>query len=278
MESLQASSAFAALGQATRLDIVGALAAAGAEGLTAGEIAHRLAIPPSTLSFHLRALDQVGLIDVRRQGRSLIHVARAGALRELAAYLTRDVGRGDAQAGADGSRATPFNVLFLCTRNSARSIIAEALLARIGDGRFVAHSAGTEPAPEGPMPEILAQLRALGHDVSRLRSKHWTEFSGPDAPRMDFVVTLCDVVSGQSCPDFAGLRATAAWPLPDPAKFSGSAAERATLLNELHAGLRRRLEIFVSLPLATLDAMSLARRLDELADPHAVARHMEKGR
>lgn len=278
MKSSAASAAFAALGQATRLDIVGVLGTAGAEGLTAGEIAKRLAIPPSTLSFHLRELDKVGLIDVRREGRSLVHVARASTMRELAAYLTRDVGHGDAQVGADGSRAAPFNVLFLCTRNSARSIIAEALLARVGAGRFIAHSAGTEPAPEGPMPEILAQLRALGHDVSRLRSKHWSEFSGPDAPRMDFVIALCDVVTGQSCPDFVGLRATAAWPLPDPAKFSGSAAERATLLNELHAGLGRRLGIFVSLPLATLDAMSLARRLDELADPHAVARHMGEAR
>ncbi len=122
------------------------------------------------------------------------------------------------------------------------------------------------------MPEVLAQLKALGHDVSALRSKSWDEFTGPGAPRMDFVIALCDIVAGQVCPDFGATTVTAAWPLPDPAKFTGSAAERATLLNELHAGLRRRLEAFAALPLAALDRIALKARIDELADPHVRTR------
>ena len=125
--------------------------------------------------------------------------------------------------------------------------------------------------PAGPLPEVLAQLKGLGHDVSGLRSKSWDEFTGPDAPRMDFVIALCDTLNLQACPDFEGTHVTAAWPLPDPAKFSGSATERATLLNELYAALYRRLAIFTSLPFGTLDRMALKARLDELAQPLAAA-------
>ena len=163
-----------------------------------------------------------------------------------------------------------FNVLFLCTHNSARSILAEALLNKIGQGRFQAFSAGSAPSPNGPLPEVITQLRTLGHDVSALRSKSWTEFTGPDAPRMDFVITLCDILAGQSCPDFGDTIVTAAWPLPDPMKFTGNTAERATLLNGLYGGLRRRLEAFTALPIAALDRMALKARMDELAHPQSM--------
>jgi len=111
----------------------------------------------------------------------------------------------------------------------------------------------------------MEKLRALGHDTAELRSKSWHEFTGPDAPRMDFVITLCDSPRGQECPDFGKLAVTTAWPLPDPAKFTGSAIERAALLNELYAGLRRRIDIFAALPFASLDRMALKARLNELA-------------
>lgn len=165
-----------------------------------------------------------------------------------------------------------FTVLFLCTRNSARSIMGEAILNRVGGGRFRALSAGSAPSPEGPMPEVLAKLKALGHDVSALRSKSWDEFVGAGVPRVDFVIALCDTLAGQACPDFGETLVTAAWPLPDPAKFGGSVAERATLLNELYASLKRRIGIFVSLPVASLDRMALKARVEDLADPHAMAR------
>lgn len=156
-----------------------------------------------------------------------------------------------------------FNVLFLCTRNSARSIMAEAILDVVGGGRFNAYSAGSDPASE-PMPDVIERLRTLGHDVTKLRAKSWHDFMQPEAPRFDFVIALCDMLQGQQCPDFGDKAVTGAWPLPDPARFEGSKAERALLLNELYASLRRRIEIFVSLPFPTLDRMALKARLDEI--------------
>ncbi len=111
---------------------------------------------------------------------------------------------------------------------------------------------------------MLAKLHALGHDTTVLRSKSWNEFTGPSAPRMDFIITLCDTLHGQVCPDFGPVAVTAAWPLPDPAKFTGSPVERATLLNELYGSLRRRIEIFTVLPFASLDRMAMKARLDEI--------------
>jgi len=285
METDEAAFAFAALGQGTRLDLLRALLDAGPNGLAAGEVAARLGVPASTLSFHLRALDQAGLIAATRQGRSLIYAVQFARLRALLAFLAEACCGGEPDRCGDLGRildtitqeknimAQPaFNVLFLCTHNSARSIIAEAILDKIGRPRFEGWSAGSDPRPDGPLPEVMTLLKTLGHDVSDLRSKSWNELSGPDAPRMDFVITLCDTLHGQTCPDFGATTVTGAWPLPDPSKFSGSVAERATLLNEVYAGLRRRLETFISLPIASLDRMALKARIDELADPHAVIR------
>lgn len=285
MESEEAAFAFAALGQGTRLDLLRALLDAGPNGLAAGEVAARLGVPASTLSFHLRALDQAGLIAATRQGRSLIYAVQFARLRALLAFLAEACCGGEPERCGDLGRlldtitrkkntmAQPaFNVLFLCTHNSARSIMAEAILDKIGRPRFEGWSAGSDPRQDGPLPEVMTLLKTLGHDVSELRSKSWSELSGPEAPRMDFVITLCDTIQGQICPDFGATTITGAWPLPDPSKFSASTAERATLLNEVYAGLRRRLEAFISLPVASLDRMALKARVDELADPHAVLR------
>lgn len=276
-----AAACFDALGQPTRLGLMRALLAAEPNGLAAGEVADALGVPHSTLSFHLRTLEGVGLIGVTRQGRSLIYAAQMARLREIVAFLAEaccggdparcgDLGRLLDQAMGDAT-VTPhvFNVLFLCTRNSARSVMAEAILGKLGQDRFRAFSAGSDPSPGGPMPEVLSHLKAMGHDLAGLRSKSWDEFTGPQAPRIDFAIALCDTLNGQACPDFGDTVITAAWPLPDPAKFTGSPAERATLLNELYAALHRRLAIFAALPIATLDRMALKARLDELASPHA---------
>lgn len=284
MEEIDAAAAFAALGQATRLELLRALLAAGPSGLPAGEVGQRLGVPPSTLSFHLRALEQAGLVAATRQGRSLIYAAQVARLRALLAFLAESCCGGEPARCGDlqrlidtlttkGPRAmeTPFNVLFLCTHNSARSIMAEAILDKIGRPRFEGWSAGSDPRAEGPLPEVMALLRTLGHDTSELRSKSWHELAGPGAPRMDFVITLCDTIQGQACPDFGDTTVTGAWPMPDPSKFTGNAAERATLLNEVYAGLRRRLDALVSLPVASLDRIALKARVDELADPHALA-------
>jgi arsenate reductase len=275
METRLAADTLAALAQETRLELMRLLLAEGASGLPAGEIAARLAVAPSTLSFHLNALERVGLLQGTRQGRSIVYAARIAAMRGLLAYLTETCCAGRPDLCGDLARLLPrpteqedrmtpaFNVLFLCTANSARSIMAEAILNRLGQARFRAFSAGSHPAP-APQPEVLAKLAALGHDIAPLASKSWDVFTGPAAPRMDFVIALCDTLEGQVCPDFGDRAITGAWPLPDPAKFTGNAAERATLLNELYASLRRRIEIFVSLPFATLDRLAAKARLDEI--------------
>lgn len=270
---------FGSLAQPTRLATIRHLLAVHPESLTAGEIARRCGVPHNTMSTHLGILQRAGLIAVEKTGRAMNYRADVAGFRALMQYLARDCCGGRPELCGDAfnlpsptiqpdleSHMTPaFNVLFLCTKNSARSIIAEALMEKVGGGRFRAYSAGSDPAA-APLPEVIDRLTSLGHDVSRLRSKSWNEFRGPDAPRMDFIIALCDAPNGQFCPDFDGHYVTAAWPLPDPAEFNGSAVERTTLLNELYAMIRRRLEIFVSLPFDSLDRMAVKARLDEIGD------------
>ena len=277
MNSSDAAAALGALAQETRLDLLRLLLRRGAGGMAAGEIARALGVPASTLSFHLAALERAGLTRSTRQGRHVVHAARIIGLRGVLGFLTETCCAGRPELCGDLARLLPdtdpedesmtpaFNVLFLCTHNSARSIMAEAILDKLGAGRFHAYSAGSDPLP-GPRPEVLEKLRSLGHDVSGLRSKSWDEFMGPDAPRMDFVVALCDTLHGQSCPDFGDKAVTASWPLPDPAEFVGRDIQQQLLLNEIYGGLHRRIGIFTSLPFATLDRMAVRARLDELGD------------
>ena len=277
MESKQAALGFSALAQETRLNLMRLLAARGASGMSAGEIATELGQPPSTLSFHLATLEQAGLVQATRRGRHLIYAVRFFGLRSLFSFLTETCCGGRPELCGDLARLFPdnlpeeehmtaaFNVLFLCTHNSARSLMAQAILERIGKGKFNAYSAGSEPA-HSPMREVIDKLKTLGHDVSGLRCKSWDEFTGSEAPQMDFVITLCDVLQGQDCPDVGDKPVTAAWPLPDPAKFQGTPTERATMINELYGMIRRRLEIFVNLPYASLDRIAVKKRLDGLGD------------
>ncbi len=280
MEISDAAVAFGALAQETRLELMRLLMAEGPGGLPAGELGARLAVPASTLSFHLAALERAGLTQSTRQGRQIVHAARFAGLRGLLGFLTETCCAGRPELCGDLARLLPplpeedtkmtpaFNVLFLCTHNSARSILAEAILNQLGGGRFHAYSAGSAPAA-APNSEVIAKLRALGHDTGGLRSKSWDEFTGASAPRMDFVITLCDMLEEGACPDFGTVPVTAAWPLPDPAKFSGSAVERSALLNELYASLNRRIGILVSLPFASLDRLAIKARLDEIGGTHA---------
>jgi len=280
MEITHAVQIFGALAQDARLAVLRLLISAGPTGLPAGVIAEKLGIPSSTASFHLSALERAGLTHSTRQSRQIIHAIRIAALRDLIVFLTETCCSGRPELCGDIANLGPpgdnlpmtpaFNVLFLCTRNSGRSILAEAILRKLGGDKFNVYSAGSHPAGN-PIPELVEKLRALGHDVSKLRSKSWNEFTGPDAPPMDFVIALCDTLHGQICPDFGHKAITGAWPLPDPAKFSGSPAERATLLNELYASLHRRLSIFASLPFASLDRMAVRARLDDLGPAHRIA-------
>lgn len=156
-----------------------------------------------------------------------------------------------------------FNVLVLCTGNSARSILAEAILNREGKGRFRAFSAGSFPKGE-PHPFGLELLRSLGHDTGFARSKSWDEFAAPDAPRMDFIFTVCDDAAGEVCPVWPGHPMTAHWGIPDPAAAGGTDAERHLAFAEAYRMLDTRISLFLSLPIASLDAMSLHHHLTEI--------------
>ncbi|MBA4758657.1 arsenate reductase ArsC [Sphingosinicella sp.] len=157
----------------------------------------------------------------------------------------------------------PYNVLFLCTANSARSILAEAILNRIGEGRFRAFSAGSYP--RGSVnPAAIDVLRSLGHPVEDLRSKSWDEFAQPDAPKLDFVFTVCDNAAGEACPIWPGQPMTAHWGIPDPAAVEGSDAEIHAAFFDAYRQLKNRISLFTALPIASIDRLSLRHRLEEI--------------
>jgi arsenate reductase len=156
-----------------------------------------------------------------------------------------------------------YSVLFLCTHNSARSIIAECVMNRIGRGKFKACSAGSQPSGK-VHPMALALLQRLNYDTKGLRSKSWSEFAAPDAPELDIVFTVCDDAADEVCPVWPGQPMTAHWGLADPSQAIGNEAERAFAFADAHRMLNQRISIFVSLPLSSLDNLSLQRRLDAI--------------
>lgn len=164
-----------------------------------------------------------------------------------------------------------FNVLFLCTGNSARSILAEAILNHVGQGRFRALSAGSHPAGE-VNPYVLKLLREQGIPVNELRSKSWDEFARNDAPHLDFVFTVCDKAAGEICPVWLGQPMTAHWGIEDPATVEGSDAAKERAVSTAFRLLTRRISLFVSLPLDKLDSIALKREVDHIGqqpDPSA---------
>jgi len=157
----------------------------------------------------------------------------------------------------------PFNALFLCTGNSARSILAEAILNQIGLGRFKAFSAGSQPKGE-VHPLAIQLLQRLNHDTSFARSKSWDEFAVPGAPEMHFVFTVCDNAANESCPVWPGQPMTAHWGVPDPAAAEGTDAEKHLAFAEAYRMLKSRIDVFTSLPMASLDRLALQQRLNEI--------------
>lgn len=159
--------------------------------------------------------------------------------------------------------ADTYNVLFLCTGNSARSVMAESILNRIGKPKFKAHSAGSHP--KGTInPGALALLQKLNYPTSELRSKNWDEFAADGAPELDFVFTLCDDAAGEVCPIWPGQPMTAHWGFEDPAAATGTEAQIAQKFAEIYGQIERRLEIFVNLPISSLDKLTLQKRLDDI--------------
>jgi arsenate reductase len=164
-----------------------------------------------------------------------------------------------------------YNVLFLCTGNSARSILGEAIASQFGMGKLKGFSAGSFPKGE-VNPLTLKLLTDMKLPIEGLRSKSWDEFSGADAPQMDFVFTVCDQAASEVCPIWPGHPMSAHWGIPDPASVEGTEAEKMRAFREAFTTLKRRVELFASLPIASLDRMSLKRRVDEIgSDAHAPA-------
>lgn len=159
--------------------------------------------------------------------------------------------------------ADHYNVLFLCTGNSARSIMAEGILNHKGKGKFEAYSAGSHPKGS-PRPEALNQLEVAGISTDGMRSKSWDEFSGPGAPRLDFVFTVCDNAAKEQCPYWPGQPMTAHWGVSDPAEVVGTPEEIARAFHEAFVVLDRRIGLFTSLPLATLKDLSIKQKIEEI--------------
>jgi arsenate reductase len=157
----------------------------------------------------------------------------------------------------------PYNVLFLCTGNSARSIIAEAILNKAEPERFCAFSAGSQPKGQ-VNPHTIALLHGLGYDTAELRSKSWAELSRPGAPKFDFVFTVCDSAAAETCPVWPGQPMSAHWGVPDPAEARGTAAEIELAFRDTYRMLNQRIALFVALPIGSLDHLGLQKRLKDI--------------
>jgi arsenate reductase len=158
-----------------------------------------------------------------------------------------------------------FNVLFLCTGNSARSILAESILRKNGGGRFEAYSAGSHPKRR-VTPLALKTLEAYGYPAQGFRSKSWEEFTAPDAPKLDFVFTVCDSAAGESCPVWLGLPMTGHWDIEDPAAVEGTDLEKERAFSQAFLYLKNRIAAFIAIPINSLDKLSLAKRLKEIGN------------
>jgi protein-tyrosine-phosphatase/DNA-binding transcriptional ArsR family regulator len=284
METNPAALAFTALGHPGRLAVFRLLMRFAPQGVRPTEIAQALALKQNTLSHHLADLATAGLVRVTRQGRSLHYSVDLDVTEALIGYLALDVGRArpDLLAPLHSApkdtvqmdRNTPdtdFDVLFICSGNSARSIFAEALLRDLGRGRFQAYSAGTRPNT-ALNPFALEILQRNGHDIAGLRAKHVSEFQQPGAVVMDFVFTVCDTAAAEECPPWPGQPITGHWGLPDPVKASGTDAEKALVFAQTYAALRRRIAAFVELPFDSLSRISLQSHVDAIgADATAKA-------
>ena len=164
-----------------------------------------------------------------------------------------------------------YNILFLCTGNSARSIMAEALATRESMGRFIGYSAGSHPG--GVVnPFALEMVRTLDYPAANLRSKSWDEFAKPDAPAMDFVITVCDNAAGEVCPIWPGQPVMAHWGFPDPAAVQGSDDEKRRAFKSVFVGIQARLRLLMAVPIEKLDAMSMQRELRQIGDTSASAK------
>lgn len=265
---------FDALAQPTRLETYRLLLRYMPYGLPAGDIARLLAVPHNTMSTHLALLEKAGLLAARREGRSIIYAANVASAAPPLTSLMEEMGftttprRGglassfpEVRTAAANDRV--YNVLLVCSANSARSVIAEAILNREGRGRFRAFSAGSRPKAK-PHPMAISLLQSLGYETDGLSSKSWNGFAEPEALEMDFVITTCDAAAGEQCPAFPGHPLQAHWGLPDPILVEGTETAQRAAFVATYRRLASRISAFVNLPFAELDLASLKERIAEI--------------
>ncbi|WP_417247823.1 helix-turn-helix domain-containing protein [Celeribacter sp.] len=267
------------LGHPQRLEIFRLLMRRYPDHVPAGEIGAALDIKASTLSTYLSALQKAGLVEQERAGTSLRYAVAMTEVRMMFDGLLNDCcqGRPDiclpsrirTETVTDSkTETTPrkFNVLFICTGNSARSIFAEAILRDAAGERFNVHSAGTHPSTLNPI--ALQVLTDKGHDTSQLRSKNVDEFSAPDAPALDFVFTVCNRAANEQCPAWEGQPVSGHWGMPDPVKAEGTDAEKMLAFQEAYGTLKARIDAFTALPVSSLDRIALQSAVDEIGRTH----------
>lgn len=262
------------LGHPQRLAIFRLLMRRYPDRMPAGEIAGVLDLKASTLSTYLSALMQAGLVTQERAGTSLLYTVDMSAVQQTFDYLLLDCCRGrpefcapvsvPSQAGHLAMTARKYNVLFICTGNSARSIFAESILRDRAPDRFNVYSAGTRPQSD-LNPFAVEVLQSKGHDTAHLRAKNTAEFTGPDAPQMDFVFTVCNQAANEECPAWDGQPISGHWGMPDPVKAEGTDAEKSLAFHQAYGALKRRIEAFTALPIETLDRIALQHAVDEIA-------------
>jgi protein-tyrosine-phosphatase len=276
MESLL-TNRLAVLSHPQRLAVFRLLMRRCPDKLPAGEIADALEFKASTASVYLSALTKAGLISQRRDGTRLLYAINLDAAREVVAGLFVDCCRGRADLcppqfsdllGSISPRAdTKFNVLFVCTGNSARSIFAETILRDMAGDKFNAYSAGTVHRSE-LNPLAVEVLKSKGHDISNLRSKNIVEFQGVDAAKMDFVFTVCDHAANEECPSWPGQPVSGHWGMPDPVKAEGKDAEKSLAFQQTYGGLHNKIMAFTALSFENLNRASLQEHVDQIGkDP-----------
>jgi arsenate reductase len=278
VDERQAINAFAALAQENRLRILRLLVAAGPSGLAAGAISDAVGSSSSNASFHLKELERAGLIQSRRSARSIIYSAAFPALSGLVSFLMKNCCQGHPEVctpavsaltaistspGTSAMHDRIYNVLFLCTGNSARSILAESILTKEGRGRFRAFSAGS--TPKGKVnPFAIKVLQDADYPTEGMRSKSWEEFAGKDAPVMDFIFTVCDNAAGETCPLWPGQPMTAHWGIEDPAAVEGSDIDKETAFVTAFRYMKNRISAFAALPISSLEEARLQAKVDEI--------------
>ncbi|WP_170515560.1 helix-turn-helix domain-containing protein [Ruegeria atlantica] len=263
------TSQLAVLGHPQRISVFRILMRRFPDAVPAGELATELGIKPSTLSNYLNALQRSGLVTQKRSGTSLLYSVEMKNVQNMLGFLLNDCCRGrpdicmPSEQGNGAITGRKFNVLFICVGNSARSIFAETLLRDIAGNRFNVYSAGTKSFSElNPM--AMQVLEDKGHDTSGLRSKSISEFSGPDAPELDFVFTVCNKAANEECPAWEGQPISGHWGMIDPVQTEGTDAEKSLAFQNTYGALKRRIEAFTSLPVESLDRIALQSAVDDI--------------